>query len=117
MNDRYGHDIGDALLVQVAKRLQAGVRADDMVSRFGGDEFVILLRDTTPAEVDVINRRIVAAIPRPFRIADVMVSVGLTTGAADPDNDTRPEAVISRADRAMYAQKNRRTPSGIPSAS
>ena len=65
VNDRYGHARGDQLLIEVSRRLRESVRTHDLVSRFGGDEFVILLRETTPDEMQTINRRIIDALSRP----------------------------------------------------
>ncbi len=106
VNDGFGHDHGDEVLVEVAHRLRGCVRAGDLVSRFGGDEFVILFRNTDPDEVGTINRRIIHALSRPVHISDAFVTIGVSTGTAHAKNQTDPEELISQADHAMYAAKN-----------
>ena len=105
VNDRYGHAKGDQLLVEVSRRLGESVRTDDLVSRFGGDEFVVLFRDTTANEVQTINRRIIDALSRPFPIAGEFVTIGASTGTALAVGDVDPEELIDRADHAMYSAK------------
>ncbi len=65
INDQLGHDAGDAFLVETARRLRACVRECDVVSRFGGDEFLILLQHTTLREIEIICERIAEALSRP----------------------------------------------------
>jgi diguanylate cyclase (GGDEF)-like protein len=78
-----------------------------VISRFGGDEFVILLRRTKPGEIHAINQRIIEALERPVSIAKESVTVGVTTGVAQAIDETEPERLINRADQAMYARKAR----------
>jgi len=106
VNDRYGHAHGDQLLIEVSRRLRESVRTDDLVSRFGGDEFVVLFRETTPTEVQAINRRIIDALSRPVPISGEFVTVGASTGTALAVGDVDPEELIDRADHAMYSAKN-----------
>ncbi len=106
VNDGFGHEHGDEVLIEVAQRLRECVRADDLVSRFGGDEFVILFRNSTPDEVQTINRRIIHALSRPVSVSGASITIGVSTGAAHANNDTDPDELISRADHAMYTAKN-----------
>jgi diguanylate cyclase (GGDEF)-like protein len=106
VNDGFGHDHGDEVLIEVAQRLRQCVRADDLVSRFGGDEFVILFRNTTPDVVQTINRRIIDALSRPVVLSGASITIGVSTGTAHANNDTDPDELISRADHAMYTAKN-----------
>ena len=106
VNDRYGHAQGDQLLIEVSQRLRESVRTDDLVSRFGGDEFVILFRETAPNEVHTINRRITDALSRPFPVSGDSVTIGASTGTALAAGDVDPEELIDRADHAMYSAKN-----------
>ena len=107
VNDRHGHEAGDELLVEVARRLRTCVRQGDLVSRFGGDEFLILLRDQAPSVVTAVCDRIADALSRPIELRGERVSIGasiglaIATGDADADADT----LIRRADRAMYEAK------------
>ncbi len=105
VNDRFGHANGDKLLIEVAKRLRASVRTDDLVSRFGGDEFVILLRDTTPDELYVVNRRIIETLSRPVQISGEPVPIGASIGTALGNGEIGAEELITLADHAMYASK------------
>ena len=83
INDNYGHDVGDALLVAIAGRLQEGLRASDTAARFGGDEFMILCEDVA-GQQDVVNiaQRILIAIEDPFDIAGERISVRASMGIA-----------------------------------
>ncbi len=111
VNDRFGHANGDRLLVEVAQRLRDCVRANDVVSRFGGDEFVILLRYAKPDEVVAIKKRIVDALSRPISVAGELVTIGASTGSALASGEqVDPEELIMRADRAMYVAKTNGTP-------
>jgi diguanylate cyclase (GGDEF)-like protein len=104
INDRYGHDAGDRMLVEVAHRLTAGVRPPSIVSRFGGDEFVALLVDATPADGEAARDRISQELDRPFAATGdrpLRASVGVSPVADGGD----PEDLIRRADRSMYQTK------------
>jgi diguanylate cyclase (GGDEF)-like protein/PAS domain S-box-containing protein len=107
VNDVLGHDAGDALLRTAASRLRNAVRAHDMVARFGGDEFVVLLQHVADrGELHDVAQRILDAIAAPIQVggetADVGASVGIAT-AAGPDDD--PDALVRNADAAMYKAK------------
>ena len=109
VNDRFGHANGDRLLIEVGRRLRDSVRAQDLASRFGGDEFVILLQDATLDEVHAINERIIDAISRPVRMPGGFATVGASTGIAFATGELDPEELIARADHAMYAAKTSST--------
>jgi diguanylate cyclase (GGDEF)-like protein len=107
VNDRFGHDVGDALLVEVGKRLQGQLRASDVAARLGGDEFVVLcsgIPDTAAAAE--IGQNLLDAFTAPFEVAGQVCNVGLTVGyALAPMDGHSAEALIKRADAAMYAGK------------
>ncbi len=111
INDTYGHDVGDGLLVAIAGRLQDGLRASDTAARFGGDEFMILCEDVA-GQQDVINiaQRILLAIEEPFEIGGERLSVKASMGIAMTDGkaDTA-ESLIRNADAAMYGAKRQDT--------
>lgn len=108
VNDAHGHQAGDALLVEVGRRLAAAVRGDDLVARLGGDEFAVLLGErATRAEAQEVARRLHSSLIRPVRAGDQFLSVGASVGAVVV---TRSEPLdvdetLRRADRAMYAAK------------
>ena len=107
VNDRFGHDAGDRLLVEVAARLEGVVRVADSVARMGGDEFTVLCEGVTSAEeTTLVAKRIIEEVSRPVDIGSASVSVSLSVGIAlayDPQHS--PQSLISRADAAMYEAK------------
>jgi diguanylate cyclase (GGDEF)-like protein len=106
VNDEQGHDAGDLLLMDIAGALSAETRAVDIVARYGGDEFVIVLPDVTPEGLMSAGERVVAAVARVGRerwaTAPVTASVGLTMARSDDDITT----LLRRADGAAYAAKH-----------
>lgn len=111
VNDRYGHAAGDAVLIEVGRRLSSLVRVDDLVSRLGGDEFAILVRDLDGADdLADLERRIEAAIAAPILIGEAHVSIGASIGAFMGHPGTAgADEVLSHADDAMYRRKQART--------
>jgi len=107
VNDSQGHDVGDALLGLVAQRLLFCVRTEDLVARFGGDEFAVLVTDVNGlhAARDVAER-IEESLRRPFTLDDREVRVGVSIGIAlaDPDADS-VDLLLRNADLAMYRAK------------
>ena len=107
VNDVHGHAVGDAVLAEVAARLQAVAGADDVVARFGGDEFVVLSPGCAEDEVaelaDRVRSRVTAPVPTVAGALRVGVSVGGTVGRPGD----APDEVVARADRAMYGAKTR----------
>ena len=107
VNDSFGHDTGDRVLVEIASRLHASVRPSDTLARLGGDEFVVLCEDIEGEDQAVgIVRRIQRALSAPYRLGASQVrlaaSIGVALGA--PDGDA-PSALIRNADAAMYRAK------------
>ena len=107
VNDRFGHAIGDQLLVQVAARLRACVRASDMVGRLGGDEFVLLLTDKPNAEQAAqVAEKVIAAISLPYQISGAEPVLGASVGIAlYPDHASTADQLLIVADTAMYEAK------------
>lgn len=107
-NDLLGHDVGDLLLVEAARRISGCVRESDTVARLGGDEFTAILAELDDlAHVDVIAQKIIDTLAAPFSLGSEVVylsaSVGITLYPADA---RQPEDLIRNADQAMYAAKN-----------
>lgn len=108
VNDLYGHDQGDALLVEVAKRIQKTLRPSDTVARFGGDEFVVLCEDVDgPEQALQLAQRVSDAVDHrtvPVEGAEVTVTVSIGIALATDKLDN-PEALLRDADMAMYRAK------------
>ena len=110
INDTFGHEAGDEVLVEVAERLQSVLRANDTAARLGGDEFVLLLTNLSQTdEVLPIMNRVISAIEMPIKIkADIEVRVSLSYGMSyyPSDADTSSE-LLSIADGLMYQNKKK----------
>ena len=109
INDTMGHDAGDALLIEVAKRLEEACRSTDIVTRLGGDEFAVLIDTSSEnGRGKEIAERILELLGQPFTIHGRMVSVGASIGLATrSDTATTVVELIRRADIAMYTAKGR----------
>ncbi|MEV0900297.1 GGDEF domain-containing protein [Actinoplanes sp. NPDC049802] len=110
VNDRMGHQAGDMVLQEVARRLTAAVREQDLVGRLGGDEFVLLLRGEYPAGGVPIADRITESLRAPIDVAgtDVHIGASVGTAVARAGAGLDRETLIAQADAAMYAVKARR---------
>lgn len=106
VNDTYGHLIGDAVLKVVAERLRRSVRGRDVVARFGGDEFAILLADSSCA--NRVCERLIRSVNEPMTIEGLRVEIGLSIGiafaAVEPVD--HPDELVKRADSALYRAKH-----------
>ncbi len=106
VNDGLGHEAGDQLLKTVAERLLAAVRPGDLVSRFGGDEFAVLLQGTGVAEAARVAERLLSALGPPMYLAGHEVTIRASAGiATGRPKAIEAEALIREADIAMYAAK------------
>ena len=107
VNDEFGHEVGDDLLVAVARRLLAIVRPTDTVARLGGDEFVVVCEiESGEEEMLAISQRISSALARPYRIdGRTLVAEASVGGVFVDDPDTDPSKLLSLADDAMYGVK------------
>jgi diguanylate cyclase (GGDEF)-like protein len=107
INDTYGHDIGDELLVQIAERLQQCVRQSDTLVRFGGDEFVVVLTGLhQPREAAFVADKILTTMKTPFTLSVVTTCMSCSIGIAlyPEDGDTATD-IIKTADTLMYRVK------------
>jgi diguanylate cyclase (GGDEF)-like protein len=114
VNDRYGHDAGDKVLVEMARRISSAIRLSDILVRWGGEEFLVISRYTDRTEGDTLASRLLSSIAcRPFIAGDQENSVNLTCSvgwAAFPWLTDKPDAfsyaeVLALADRALYDAK------------
>ncbi|MDO9269740.1 MAG: sensor domain-containing diguanylate cyclase, partial [Methylobacter sp.] len=109
-NDTYGHDAGDTVLIETARRLESCVRHNDVVCRLGGDEFLILLFDCAPITTGFsIAEQIIAAIQMPVAIDfQVFITVGVSIGiSVFPVHGSNVEELLKSADEAMYEVKRK----------
>ncbi|MGA8891648.1 MAG: GGDEF domain-containing protein, partial [Anaeromyxobacteraceae bacterium] len=110
VNDAHGHAAGDEVLREVARRLRGTMRGGDTAARIGGDEFVLLLSGArNHGEVERALERLAAVVAQPYRVGDrdtvqISASVGV---AAFPEHAADPQALLRKADEAMYAAKAR----------
>ena len=108
INDSLGHEAGDRFLVTVAERLKNRLRPEDVLARFGGDEFAVLLEDVADvSEAIRVAQRIAEALQEPLAVnshqVSVSTSVGIALGSAHTNDD--PEGMLRKADAAMYRAK------------
>ena len=108
VNDRYGHQAGDELLIAVAARLRGSVRREDVVARFGGDEFGILLHGVREDDTArTIARRLVEVMAGPFEVCGVTMQISASVGVVVGKPSDRPADLLRRADAALYDAKRR----------
>jgi diguanylate cyclase (GGDEF)-like protein len=107
VNDSYGHEVGDRLLIDVGRRLQGCLRPEDTVARLGGDEFTVLLEDISDVRYAIrVAERIAEALREPFDLdgyeASVTASIGIAVATS---REATPEELMRNSDRAMYKAK------------
>ncbi len=106
VNDMYGHDVGDLLLVEVAQRLRNVVREEDTVARLGGDEFIILAQITELENATLVTGKLMAAISAPLSFTQNAVRISASVGVATfPRDGASIAALMKIADAAMYKSK------------
>jgi len=107
VNDTFGHEVGDQVLVEVSERLQEMMRDSDTVARLGGDEFVILGEEIdSDAEALALAERVLGALRKPLTVGSAEVSMPASVGVSVSRNpDADPEAMLREADVAMYRAK------------
>jgi len=106
VNDTMGHRAGDVLISKMAERIRSTIRGSDTVARFGGDEFVILLEDTSYDGVSILAERILRQIERPTDIYGAKAQVSASAGIVLGDGASSIDELLRYADVAMYRAKN-----------
>lgn len=108
VNDAYGHPVGDQLLIQAANRLSDCLGGNQVVARFGGDEFAILMPNIINVlQVEQLAREVIETLSLPFRLDHFVSYVGASAGIAlFPDNADNFDELLQKADTAMYIAKN-----------
>ncbi len=108
VNDRFGHDVGDRLLVEVVRRLQSGLRVSDVMARLGGDEFGAILENLRQrADALKVARSLIARLKDPFEAGGERVSISASIGAVVTDRSVEDAAaLVAQADRMMYKAKS-----------
>ncbi|WP_026603131.1 EAL domain-containing response regulator [Methylomonas sp. 11b] len=109
VNDQYGHEVGDQLLIETSLRIRDCLRAGDTVARIGGDEFVLLLLDFNDSrECEAVLERMLCKVAEPMSIADNLVCVSASVGLTlYPDDLASADTLLRHADQAMYVAKQR----------
>lgn len=107
LNDEHGHLRGDEALVRVARVLQEATRETDVAGRFGGDEFVIILPDTSAEEAQVVATRLVEGVRRVGEVLDAAHPITASVGLAIASPTDQPSDLIRRADEGTYVIKSK----------
>ena len=112
VNDTFGHAVGDAVIVEVARRLRRAVRGEDVVGRLGGDEFVIIAPPHPTSSAEGLSRRVIGAMRQPILIGRVVVVVGVSVGVSVMAPGRTASDVLQEADARMYSAKSLQTTGG-----
>ncbi|WP_096156552.1 PAS domain S-box protein [Bacillus sp. FJAT-45066] len=107
INDAYGHDVGDELLIEIGKRLKTEIRENDMAARLGGDEFVVLLRNIQSKEhIELVANRLMAALREPYVLINHTLHVTLSIGISlYPQHGKSAKELLLQADELLYKVK------------
>ncbi len=110
INDYWGHEIGDAVIHEFGKRLQAGISKEDLAARLGGDEFIILLHGIDSEEAaGIVMDKIRHIMKNVWRFEDIVLSVSTSIGMTLPDESSTISSILKEADKAMYEEKKLKT--------
>ena len=106
VNDRCGHDAGDEVLREVSSRLRRVIRRDDVIVRYGGDEFIIVCPNTDHREAEIMARRVNDTVCQPVLLAAGVAQVGVSIGIAiGPGSYPDAEGLLRAADETLYRVK------------
>jgi diguanylate cyclase (GGDEF)-like protein/PAS domain S-box-containing protein len=106
VNDTYGHLVGDALLAEASRRMQAQIPKRALLCRMGGDEFAVVFNRASAEQVELVAKSIISALSQPFFLGDCVLHIGATIGSARAPADAREASTLLRyADLALYEGK------------
>ena len=106
INDAYGHRAGDKVIRQISRKIKECIRQIDTAARYGGDEFAIILPNTSLADATVVAERMVEAVSNsPVTWKKEQIRLSISIGVDQDDADTNPEDITSRSDEALYTAK------------
>lgn len=106
VNDRYGHSVGDEVLRYTASRLRSLLKANDIIARWGGDEFVICLAQTTVAEANEVKKRLLNAFHEPYVVSGTRLRLSASIGVAVVNlSEVALKTALEQADTDMYLAK------------
>ena len=109
INDRYGHTFGDLILVNVAETIREVIREDDFAVRYGGDEFVLIMRYQQGFDREMMLKRLRNSIEKVFKIKERQVRLRVSIGSAVfPDDGRSMDELLFIADHKMYQEKKDR---------
>jgi diguanylate cyclase len=106
INDQYGHRAGDKVIKEISQRIKETIRQVDIAARYGGDEFAIILPNTSLKDATIVAERLVGIVSRAplvWRKDEIAISISVGVGQLD-ENDT-PDDIASRSDKALYTAK------------
>ena len=107
VNDTLGHDAGDQLLIDVVSRINECIREEDLISRIGGDEFIVMFEETGKDELEQIAKRVIEHVGKPYTLNENTANISLSIGISMfPDDGEDKETLTKAADIAMYYAKN-----------
>ncbi len=106
INDTYGHRVGDKIIMKVSKRIKECIRQTDTAARYGGDEFAVVLPNTSVSDALIVAERMVNMVAAsPIAFKGEMIEPSISVGLGEYDASTNPEDVTSRSDKALYVAK------------
>ncbi|MCS3602052.1 diguanylate cyclase (GGDEF)-like protein [Buttiauxella sp. BIGb0471] len=108
INDTLGHNVGDRVLVALSDRLKTFIDSENLICRWGGDEFILLVKDKSPDAISDLAEKIVTSLSRPIRVDEQNVTLNATIGiSVCPEHESSITRLIQLADIAMYSQKGK----------
>lgn len=115
VNDRHGHIVGDRVLQLAATRLRNALREDDLLARYGGDEFVVLVSVRSKEDASIVSAKLAAVLQEPLAFDGLILQLGVSVGVSvAPDDGHDLDKLVGAADAAMYAVKQARHPKTPP---